>query len=327
MVTKSQHTVPRLHLGHFVGNNPAGQVWTYDAKTGLNWSQVPLETGTQTHFYSVAKDDGTQDTGIEDMLSGFESRAASIYKALLDGNIPKLNTQERIHFAEFMAILFVRTSAMRKLNAEMQSRAIQTMMFAYGRNERAFERLIAGVEAQRGEKIDPVLKEQLRQGMIDPSGYEIEIPKHMTLKAIGAADDIAPILYNMKWSLAHPRDGAFFVTSDNPVVRTTDPSTRHPALGDGGFKNKTAEVSFPLSTNALLIASWEMDARDFGSFDPEDVTHLNELRAIHADRFIYAHVDDAGIAEMATKYKDSGVRLNSVGFGPKKHATTRIGRK
>lgn len=326
MVAKAQHTVPRLHLEHFAGQHPAGQVWTYDTVAGKKWSQVPSKTGTQTHFYSVEREDGTKDTRIEEMLSGFESRAAPVYHALLKGDIPKPDTQERVHFAEFMAILFVRTSAMRQMNAEMQSRLLQVQSFAYATNDRAFERMIAAVEKERGEKIDVATKEKVRRAMIDPSGYTIEIPKYMTLQAIGVADDLAPILYNMKWSLVHARDG-FFITSDNPLVRTTDPATHLPGRGDGGFKNKAAEVTLPLSTDVVLIASWDRDAPDHGSFDREHVGYVNKVRRAHADRFLYAHVDEPGIAEMERSHKRTGVRLSSFGYGPSKHATTTVGRK
>src|SRR6058998_1186923 len=100
MPAKAHHTIPRLHLAHFAGATPPGQVWTYDSLTRRNWSQVPEETGTETHFYSLVNDDGTHDTRIEEMLSGFETRAAPVYEDLLQGNVPKLGTQERVHFAE-----------------------------------------------------------------------------------------------------------------------------------------------------------------------------------------------------------------------------------
>jgi hypothetical protein len=92
MAPKAHHTVPRLHLQNFAGTNPPGQVWTYDATTGKCWSQIPEETGIQTHFYSVGRDDGTHDTRIEEMLSGFESRAAPVYESLLHGDIPEMAT-------------------------------------------------------------------------------------------------------------------------------------------------------------------------------------------------------------------------------------------
>jgi hypothetical protein len=323
---KSQHTVPRLHLCNFAGAEPAGQVWTYDCVSGKSWSQIPEETGTVTHFYSVQKEDGTHDTRIEDMLSAIESRASSVYKSLLSGEIPKKDTQARVYFAEFVAMMYVRTSGMRRMNADIQSRGLQTLNFAYAQNDAAFNRLIQGVEKDRGGTITPAIKEEVRAMLRDPSAYDVIIPKHMTLRALGAADKIAPIVYNMKWSLGQPLSG-FFITGDNPVIRTVDPKTRHPVMGDGGFKNKTAELSFPLSTDLMLVTSWDEDALDFGLIEREHVDKLNELRAIHADRFLYSHVDDKSISNLAEKFGGSRPEIRFSGFGPSNFSKTTVSRK
>jgi hypothetical protein len=78
MTPKSQHFIPRLHLQHFAGPSPKGQVWTYDAVAAKTWSAIPEETAVQTHFYSAEKDDGSMDTRIEEFLSSVESLAAPV---------------------------------------------------------------------------------------------------------------------------------------------------------------------------------------------------------------------------------------------------------
>jgi Protein of unknown function (DUF4238) len=83
MKVKSQHIIPRLHLQHFAGRDPPGQVWTYDAETGRQWSAIPEETCVQTHFYSAGREDGTMDTRVEEFLAQVESRAAPVYGGLL----------------------------------------------------------------------------------------------------------------------------------------------------------------------------------------------------------------------------------------------------
>jgi hypothetical protein len=326
MGAKAQHIVPSLHLRNFAGTQPAGHVWTYDCVGGRSWSQIPEETGTVTHFYSVQKEDGTQDTRIEEMLSAIESRASSVYDRLLRGGIPKKDTQPRVYFAEFLAMMYVRTSGMRRMNAEIHSRGLQTLSFAYAQNDALFNRLIKGVEKDRGEVITPKTREEVRAMMRNPSMYEVEIPKHMTLSTLGVADTIAPIIYNMTWSLSRPLSG-FFITGDNPVIRTVDPKTRHPRLGDGGFKNKKAVLSFPLSTDLMLLTSWDEGALPFGLFEQEHVNALNELRAIHADRFLYAHTSDPSISDLATKFGGSRPEIRFSGFGPSSVAKTTVSRK
>jgi len=128
MGPKSHHVIPRLHLANFVGDEPRGQVWTYDSLNLKSWSAIPDETATQTHFYSVPDQDGTMDTRIETMLSEFESRAAPHYRALLSGNVPV--EQAKMEFAEFLGLMFSRTTAMRRMHAEITGRGIQIQQYA-----------------------------------------------------------------------------------------------------------------------------------------------------------------------------------------------------
>src|SRR5580700_6297868 len=107
-IPKSQHVIPRLHLQHFAGSQPNGQVWTYDSTTGKAWSAIPEQTAMQTHFYSAENLGGTMDTRIEAFLAEVEGRAAPVYEDLLRMVIPK-DSQARMDFAQFLALMYVRT--------------------------------------------------------------------------------------------------------------------------------------------------------------------------------------------------------------------------
>jgi hypothetical protein len=325
MVAKGQHVIPRLHLQHFAGTQPAGQVWTYDAAQGKSWSTIPEETAVQTHFYSAERDDGSMDTRLEDFLAGVESNAAPVYERLLNRVIPK-DPQARMDFAQFLALMHVRTPGMRRMYGEIAGRGVQIHNYAYASNDKAFETLIRGVEKDRGEQIDPALKEKVRQGMLDPSSYEIVVSKERTLHALSASDKITPLLFEMKWALAVPEKD-FFVTSDNPVVRDVDPKTRNPIYGDGGFLNRTAEVSFPLSPHLLLLLSWNEPARECGALPRDHVHTLNKLRAATSDRYLYAHVHDKRLERLAAKFKDARPNMTTGGFGPDKYGPIKVARR
>jgi hypothetical protein len=64
------------HLQHFAGEQPKGQVWTYDKNEGSWRSAIPDGTATFNNFYSVALEDGTYDTTVEEVLAADESDAA-----------------------------------------------------------------------------------------------------------------------------------------------------------------------------------------------------------------------------------------------------------
>lgn len=326
MKPKSHHTVPRLHLQHFAGNEPVGQVWTYDAEAGREWSAIPEETSVQTHFYSAEKDDGTMDTRLEEFLAGVESKASPVYENLLKGNIPG-HEQGRMDFAQFLALMYARTPAMRRMAAQARGRSAQITSYAYARNQKAFEKVTRALEAERGSPIDQGILAEVQQEMLNPSGaYVMEVSKESTFMALSASDKLTPMLFEMKWTLIEAEHG-YFITSDNPLVRWVDPKTRHPIYGDNGFENKTAEVTFPLSSKKLLLLTWRKKLADTASFPREHIDYENEKRAAHSDRFLHAHVQSKRIKVLAAKYKDSRPGITTQGFGPKTFAPIEIARR
>ena len=326
MQPKSHHTVPRLHLQHFAGQEPAGQVWAYDAVTGRTWSAIPEETAVQTHFYSAERDDGTMDPTIEVFLSEVEGRAAPVYENLLKGTIPG-ESQARMDFSQFTALMYTRTTAMRRMAAQIRGRGAQIHQYAYASNPEAFEALTRRVEAEKGGPIDPAIKEHIRQEMLNPSGnYTIEVSKESTFMALAASDRLTPLFYKMTWTLADAGEG-YFITSDNPVVRWVDPKTCHPIYGDHGFLNKTVEVTFPLSPDKLLLLSWQGEVPARALFPREHVELANAARAAHSERYLYAHLHDVQVAQLAAGHKDSRPVMTTEGFGPENFSPIEVARR
>jgi hypothetical protein len=320
---KRHHTTPILHLKHFTDAN--GQVWAYDAETSDTRPAAPRNTAVQTHFYSAEGVGGTMDTRLEEYLAKVESAAAPVYEALLRGQLPE-NSQARADFATFLALMYVRTPAMRRMHGEGYGRYLQILVYAHALDDRIFERTVEGFEREHGEPLDPEMKKRLRRDMLDPSGYALEIPKEKTFGALNATDKLAPIFYKMRWSLLVAEHG-YFITSDNPLVRIVEPRAHHRMYGDHGFLNKTAEVSFPLSPKLLLILSWDETALERGVLGRKHVTALNQVRAAYCDRYLYAHVRDKRLAKLAAEFKGSRPGMKTLGFGPKKFAAVTIARR
>jgi len=325
-VPRGQHVIPRMHLQHFAGSRPPGQVWTFNKNSGAAWSAVPEETAKQTHFYSVEKDDGTYDTRIEEFLSECEGKAAPTYERLITGIPPPANSQEKADFALFAALLHVRTASMRRDAGEMIARFEQIHRYAYGAHEKAFAGLIKRVEKDQGKKLSQDEREKMREMLVDPSTYTVQVPKERTLFALGAADKLAPILFNMNWSLIGAAEGSF-ITSDNPLVRWVEPNTRHPIYGDHGFQNKTAEVTVPLTPQLLLLMAWRTDFPPLAVLLGDAVAYYNDMRAWFAEEYLYAHTDSEDLRRLAAKHKGSRVRMTTQGFGPDKFADVEIPRR
>lgn len=212
-----QHFIPILHLKHFIGPNPKGQVWTYDSHTGKVYSQTPENTAVQTHFYSAERPDGTMDAQLEEFLSEIEGSAAPVYEALLRGEIPK-DSQERAYFSMFLALMYVRTPAMRRMTAEIVGRHIQIMGYAYGSNPKAFDALLQKLEKKKRVTFDAEARSLLQEALINPADYIFEIPQEHTFEVLHVADHLAAIFHQMKWSLVSPVHG-FFITCRPRVVQ------------------------------------------------------------------------------------------------------------
>ena len=326
MPTKRQHYIPRLHLRHFAGDTPKGRVWTYDAQAGTVRSATPENTAVQSHFYSIEADDGSMDTRVEDILALAESNAAPVYETLLRNEVPKNDTENRANFAYFLSLMYVRTPAMRRMAAEMAGRNLQIMCYAYGSNVKAFDALNKRAEDDGVRRLNAEEKQRLRQDFLDPSKYTIQIAQESTLHILGTADKLAPILFNMTWSILEPQTN-FFITTDNPLVREVDPESRHPIYGDHGFMNKTAEVIFPLAPQRLLLMSWNREAPEVSIFPGENVKRINRALAAHSDRYLYSHVRSDALARLAAKYKDSRPGMTTQGSGPENFAKIEVRRR
>jgi hypothetical protein len=146
------------------------------------------------------------------------------------------------------------------------------------------------------------------------------------LNTLKSAENLARLLFDMCWFTMRAEQG-FLITSDNPVVREVDPRTRHPFFGDYGFLNKTAEVTFPLSREILLLISWS-DARRKETLHREALDRrANEARATHSDRYLYAHICHKSVKRISAQFKDLRPGMTAEGFGPDKFAPIKVSRR
>jgi len=326
MAGKRQHIIPQLHLKHFAGHAPNGHVWTYDATAEEPRSATPVNTAVETHFYSVEMEDGTMNPLMDDYITDVEGKAEPIYRDIIEGKIPG-EDQEKADFSTFLAVMYFRTTAMRKMAAELYARQIQIQTYATAAHEGAFETHIRRYEKAEGREISDEEKEIIRKGMLNPGEYvSLDVPKERTMIAMQGADKLMDILFQMKWSVGEAEHG-FLITSDNPVMRRTNRKTHHPIYGDHGFLNKTAQVTFPLSPKRLLILTWKDSISEIFPIPRGHVYDENQGRASHSDKYLYAHIKHKNLMKMAHRFKDSRPSMTTSGFGPEKFAEVRVPRK
>jgi hypothetical protein len=306
---KRQHYVPRFYLEHFIDDN--GRVWTYDNQKNEVRDSVPKQTAVETNFYSILNDDGGYHDDLEHWLQGVEDKAAQLYPRVLKGET--LSGQDRADFAVFLSSLYARSPAIVTAYAEMTGYMVQhltNLMFA---DRKRFEDSMDSYDADRGKTTSPADRDKMFEFANDKSRYVLAVDKKRGLSAIGVADNLTPLFFDMSWIVFESRD-QHIITSDNPVVRVSPPADYHPIYGDGGFLNKNVNVSIPLTPDRVLVLFWKKDV-------PSGLLRVNKAqgrtfnvqRAHYSERYLYSSRRDGGIQALGQKYRKPGLRLSISG--------------
>jgi hypothetical protein len=109
-------------------------------------------------------------------------------------------------------------------------------------------------------------------------------PDAVALKGILLrTETIIPHLLERNWCLCAAPDRTFFVTSDTPLS-VFDPKKERPFLF-GGFKERTAEVAFPLSPRVCLVLSHTRMQKVCRASE-QLVRKINRMTVAMAERFV-----------------------------------------
>jgi hypothetical protein len=211
--------------------------------------------------------------------------------------------------------------------AEAYVKKMNTVAYAHAAFPGALERLLKNLETERGITFDERLRQKVREALIDPKEYVVTLPKVYTMRSFTVADTLTDIFLRCHWSIIQPRSG-FFITSDNPVLRQVHQKSVHPIYGDHGFKNKSMQVTFPLSPKKMLLLTYTKPLLKHWTVRREVVEHLNTSRAAHAEHELYCHIKHIRITKLALKFKGAvkpGVEL--IGFGPKSYSEVIVPRR
>ena len=250
-----------------------------------------------------------------------EAAAAPLFEALVAGD--RLADHQRYDFASFLALMFVRTNFFRRIFAETYGNVRMLQDYLIASDDSAFESQMERFQEARG-KISEEAKQKLRARMLDPSDYVIQISRESTLKALESHGRLVPLFYSMEWSVLCAPDGAFFITSDNPLLQWVPPEHHHSFYGTGGFRNRHAEAILSLSPTHSLVGHWQVGMPKLFATTTERVEFTNELIAGAAERFLYSHVESKSVSDLAKQHVSSQRTVTIHGPGPEKKAEIKV---
>jgi hypothetical protein len=297
--TKKQHVVPRFYLSKFC--DPDGLVWTYSSGNRPR-GDTPEATAVETNFYSPVGANGERFDEAEKLLGMIEGNAAPLWEKLCEGKV--FEGEEREHIALFLAAQYLRSPSVVGAGAEMMAQFMHHTARFIASNREAHEQSVDQYEQATGKTISPEERERMRIFLSDSSNFSINVLRSAGLPMLGGIGNLANIFLNMKWVVGRSKD-QHLITSDSPVTRVSDPATHSPVYGDGAFANKTVRVTFPLTPSRIIQLTWQGEERERVVEMPKGMAReMNGLRAVQAERFVYASVNDDGITRLCRKWLD-----------------------
>ena len=111
----------------------------------------------------------------------------------------------------------------------------------------------------------------------------------------------------MKWAFLETTNDEYFLTSDNPLYYM-DPSYKLGSFYGVGLMNKKLEVTFPLSRNLALLATWE-GLTGYHQANSSIRKIINWRTIISAQNFVISPENTSELSELVHKYRNSSPKI------------------
>jgi hypothetical protein len=268
---REHHVLPELYLRGFMIKGDTPFIWTYKrgelynpgiGKITNNPYKISVKAKHVKDFYAYPEKGGHKDFDTyENFLESLEKPANPIFQKLRA--FRPISAEEKRMFTLYIVQMFRRVPAYRKNMKEM---LVKTAPNYVPRN----------VPKEIRDNLSMSEMRQVVQEISQEDGVEIQ----SQLKSFTTAKDSILIdkIFGMRWQFFIAPSGHPFLTGDNPI--------HFPQKL--GLKHIKAELSFPISSEVTLVASWQMGRdEDFANATPEIVRMINRRIGGNASHEIY----------------------------------------
>jgi hypothetical protein len=285
---RNHHVTPKLYLKGFVIKKDEPFIWVYkrgvpynpgDDKTTNNPHKVTIKVaGVERDFYADPKDDGTQDfEAFENKLELLEKPADPIFQKI---RARQLVTNEEKHvFSGYIIQMYRRVvSGREKVKKQLATHP-------YEPSNEFFEKTnLPDTPEMRAEL--KIIADTMRQ----KPGFDIQA--HNRITAASPDSFMIEALHKMTWSFYLAPAPHAFLTGDNPVF-----ISEHFGLG----KN-ISELSFPISSDIALVASWNKFLKEgFSEAPPQFLKELNRRTVGGSSQHVYFSKNPEWVLTMLNK--------------------------
>jgi hypothetical protein len=269
------HYVPRKYLEGFTEVS-TDFVWVYDKDTGKKYRKNITNVAQEKEYYSL---------GVEEYLKKEVEDSGHVVLDQIRGKM-LISTADKRILSEYIVALMKRGPS-GKLMLNERAPMITQDLISHFESEIMNRRTLNPSKSDFYDKRLSDLKEILNKFAIDPSEkvWEASIPPETTPKVI-------EIICNMTWSFGAFSGPPVFLTSDNPVF----------FFKSIGLGKPISELSFPISSNIALWASWRQDLKEgYFKADQQVIRQLNRITVSNAVRYVFHEADESWILRFINK--------------------------
>lgn len=282
----NHHVLPKLYLKGFVIKKDEPYIWVYQRGQPYNPSEnrynvsdkgvrnpffdTIKNAGTEADFYANTNEDGTKDFDTtENKLMLLEQQHDQILQKLRAHQM--INNEEKELFSSYVVLMYRRVRAFREL-----SKKLIATKGIYEPTKKLFQKLNCPDTAEtRG-----VIKEYIEFKSQDENH---QIRGHNELAVRSPASLLIEALKQMVWTFYIAPNSRSFFTGDNPVFIPKN----------NGLGKNNSELSFPISTDIALIASWDRRRKEgFEEAKSQIVKEINHRTVSRASEIYFSQNQD-----------------------------------
>jgi hypothetical protein len=304
--TKKHHYVPVFYLNGFIDPDTHPYIWVYQKGSFEVLKLRPENCGFEKDYYSFVNPSGKRDSDtIEYAFSSLESGVAPIFEKINNEGFP--DEKERVALSFFLACAMTRVPSFRNAIEASVAAVVGKFAMAMASNSEAWRAMLIRYEEETGEKIN-IPAEEL-QNFVLSGEYDLTTNPEVSLQMMVLAHDFAPVFYHMRWRFLKASEDFRFLTCDSPLY-LCDPTHDHRSQFGVGLACKNAEISFPISREIALFASWN-GREGFEEVRDQRVRDINQRTVISATRFVYSSQERRGIGRFVRRYEDFSPTLET----------------
>jgi len=300
-IKKRHHYIPKFYLEGFIEAHHRPYLWVYEKGNARIIKATPADIAVEKHYFSFFTLSGEKDSDtLENAMAEIERDSAPVFKKIVQEQ--SLSKKDRAYFATFLTFMMVRVPNFRKNIENAAGELMKRVAIVCASNREGFEAMMKRFEKDTGKKIDmPV--EQVRKSILNGK-YDIKADPQFSLAiALSNVRELTNIFFRMKWAFIKATEEYEFLTGDNPLFYC-DPTRDRNSLYGVGLLNKNVEVTFPISKDLALFASWK-GKEVYIQAKNKMVKDINRRTVLAALRFVFSSERSDGINKLVQRYKNS----------------------